>query len=88
MNPLPCIVVLYNPAIDMCIWQKQTDNTIEKTKGGKGKGFFVKVPLSQVFLDDKSNKKLIFLFKSTRTYFELQFLAISKRVHANHSRLG
>jgi len=59
MNPLPCIVVLYNHDKDMCIWQKLTDKTIEKTKGGKGKGFFVKVPLTQVFLDDISNKKLI-----------------------------
>ena len=59
MNSLPCILVLYNPDDDMCIWQKLTAETIERTNGGKGKGFFVKVPLSQVFLDDLSNKKLL-----------------------------
>ena len=47
MNSLPCIVVLYNPDDDMCIWQKLTVETIEKTNDGKGKGFFVKIPLTQ-----------------------------------------
>lgn len=59
MNSLPCIVVLYNLDDDMCIWQKLTADTIERTKGGKGKGFFVKVPLTQVFLDALSNEKLL-----------------------------
>ncbi len=59
MNSLPCIVVLYNPDDDMCIWQKLTPETIEKTNGGTGKGFFVKIPLSQVFLNDLSNEELI-----------------------------
>lgn len=59
MNSLPCILVLYNPDDDMCIWQKLTAETIERTNGGKGKGFFVKVPLAQVFLDDLSNQKLL-----------------------------
>ena len=59
MNSLPCIVVLYNPADNMCIWQKLTTETIERTKKGNGKGFFVKVPLAQVFLDDLSNQKLL-----------------------------
>lgn len=59
MNSLPCIVVLYNPADNMCIWQKLTTETIERTKKGNGKGFFVKVPLTQVFLDDLSNQKLL-----------------------------
>lgn len=58
-NSLPCIVVLYNPEDDMCIWQKLTSETIERTNGGKGKGFFVNVPLTQVFLDDSSNEKLL-----------------------------
>ena len=58
-NSLPCIVVLYNPEDNMCIWQKLTTETIERTNGGKGKGFFVKVPLTQVFLDDSSNEKLL-----------------------------
>lgn len=59
MNSLPCIVVLYNPDDDMCIWQKLTVETIEKTNDGKGKGFFVKIPLTQVFLNDLSNEKLL-----------------------------
>ncbi len=58
-NSLPCIVVLYNPNDNMCIWQKLTAETIERTKAGKGKGFFVKVPLKQVFLDSLSNKELL-----------------------------
>ena len=58
-NTLPCIVVLYNPKDDMCIWQKLTKDTIEKTNNGKGAGFFVKVPLSQIFLDASSNEKLL-----------------------------
>lgn len=58
-NSLPCIVVLYNPDDNMCIWQKLTDKTIERTHGGSGKGFFVKVPLAQIFLNDSSNKKLL-----------------------------
>ncbi len=59
MNSLPCIVVLFNPEDDMCIWQKLTAETIEKTNGGKGKGFFVKVPLTQVFINDLSNEQLL-----------------------------
>ena len=51
--------VLYNPDDDMCIWQKLTKDTIERTNNGKGAGFFVKVPLSQIFLDDSSNEKLL-----------------------------
>lgn len=58
-NSLPCIVVLYNPNDNTCIWQKLTAETIQRTKGGEGTGFFVKVPLSQVFLNDSSNKQLV-----------------------------
>lgn len=58
-NSLPCIVVLYNPEDDMCIWQKLTTETIERTNGGIGKGFFVKVPIKQVFLTEQSNEKLV-----------------------------
>lgn len=57
-NSLPCIVVLYNPHDNLCIWQELTAKTIEKTKGGKGRGFFVKIPLTQVFLNASSNEKL------------------------------
>ena len=56
-NPLPCILVLYNPVDNTCIWQKLTAKTIERTKDGKG--FIVKIPLSQVFLNDLSNNELL-----------------------------
>lgn len=59
MNSLPCIIVLYNPENKLCIWEKLTDETIERTSGGNGKGFFVKVPLNQIFLDDLSTEKLV-----------------------------
>lgn len=58
-NSLPCIIVLYNPTDDMCIWQKLTKETILKTHGGAGKGYFVNIPINQVFLDDKSNDILL-----------------------------
>lgn len=58
-NSLPCIVVLYNPDDNTCIWQKLTAETIERTREGKGKGFFLKVPLTQVFLNGSSNEKLL-----------------------------
>lgn len=54
-NTLSCIVVLYNPKDNMCIWQKLTTDTIKKTCNGIGKGYFVNVPKNQVFLDDASN---------------------------------
>ena len=59
MNSLPCIVVLYNPDDNTCIWQKLTTETIERTKDGEGKGFFVKIPLAQTFLNELSNEKLL-----------------------------
>lgn len=61
MDSLPCIVVLYNKDNNMCIWQKLTYETIERTKDGNGKGFFVKVPLTQLFLNASSNKNLFLL---------------------------
>lgn len=58
-NTLPCIVVLYNPENDVCVWQKLTSETIQKTCGGTGKGYFVNVPKNQVFLDEVSNNILL-----------------------------
>lgn len=58
-NSLPCIIVLYNPEDNRCIWQKLTLETIEKTSGGQGKGFFVKVPIEQSFLNERSNNQLL-----------------------------
>lgn len=59
MNSLPCIVILYNPDDNMCIWQALTTETIKRTKDGSGKGFYVKVPINQSFLDELSNEKLL-----------------------------
>ena len=59
MNSLPCIVILYNPDDNMCIWQELTTETIKRTKDGSGKGFYVKVPINQSFLDELSNEKLL-----------------------------
>lgn len=58
-NPLPCIIVLYNPNDEMCIWQKLTAGTIERTRGGEGDGYYVKVPKKQVFLNRNSNDELL-----------------------------
>ena len=58
-NTLPCIVVLYNPKNDMCIWQKLTAKTIKKTCGGTGKGYYVHVPVNQEFLNEMSNTLLL-----------------------------
>ena len=47
--------IIYNPVDGMCIWQKLTTDTIERTNHGDGKGFFVKIPMTQVFLNEASN---------------------------------
>lgn len=58
MNSLPCIIVLFNPEDNMCVWQELTPKTIEKTKEGEGEGYFVRIPINQVFLDKNSNNRL------------------------------
>ena len=78
-NSLPCILVLYNPNDGMCIWQKLTDETIEKTNAGKGKGFFVKVPLSHIFLNDSSIKKLLSFTNLPEHVTNYNFLLSQKR---------
>lgn len=79
MNSLPCIMVLYNPDDDMCIWQELTDKTIERTKGGDGKGFFVKVPMNQVFLDATSNEKLLAFTNLPEHIVNYNFLLSQKK---------
>lgn len=79
MNSLPCIVVLYNPVDDMCIWQKLTTETLEKTNDGKGKGFFVKVPVNQVFLNALSNEKLLSLSNLPKYISNYNFLLSQKK---------
>lgn len=79
MNSLPCIVVLYNPDDNMCIWQKLTAETIERTNAGKGKGFFVKVPISQVFINDLSNEKLLSFTNLPQHITNYNFLLSQKK---------
>ena len=78
-NSLPCIVVLYNPDDDMCIWQKLTAETIERTNGGTGKGFFVKVPTKQVFLTEQSNEKLVSFSNLPQHITNYNFLLSQKK---------
>lgn len=78
-NSLPCIVVLYNPDDDMCIWQKLTTETIERTSGGTGKGFFVKVPIKQVFLTAQSNEKLVSFTNLPQHITNYNFLLSQKK---------
>lgn len=79
MNTLPCILVLYNPDDDMCIWQKLTDKTIERTNEGKGKGFFVKVPITQVFLNTSSNEILLSFTNLSEHIVNYNFLLSQKK---------
>lgn len=58
-NSLPCIIVLYNPENDICIWQVLTQDTIKRTKEGDGKGYFVEIPINHIFLDSESHSKLL-----------------------------
>ena len=50
-SSLPCIIILYNPETNNCIWQKLTKETMVKTRNG---GYKTEVPFSQVFIDSKS----------------------------------
>jgi len=79
MNSLPCIVVLYNPDDNMCIWQKLTAETIERTNDGQGKSFFVKIPLTQVFLNDLSNEKLLSFTNLPQHIMNYNFLLSQKK---------
>lgn len=77
-NPLPCILVLYNPEDDACIWQELTSKTIERTKGGMGSGFFVKVPITQTFLNGASNERLLSLTNLPKHIINYNFLLSQK----------
>lgn len=77
-NSLPCIIVLYNPVDNSCIWQKLTVDTIKKTNGGEGKGYFVEVPINQKFLDDSSIKMLLEYSKLPEHVVNYNFLLSQK----------
>ena len=76
-NSLPCILVLYNPSNQVCIWQKLTVDTIEKTRTGKG--YFVKVPISQIFLNTKSKEELFSFSKLPEHITNYNFLLSQKK---------
>lgn len=78
MNSLPCIIVLFNPNDNTCIWQELSNKTIEKTKNGNGKGYFVKIPLNQIFLDSSSNEKLLSLTNLPEHIVNYNFLLSQK----------
>lgn len=78
-NTLPCIVVLFNPKDKMCIWEKLTAETIHKTYDGKGRGYFVNVPINQVFLDDESNAKMLTISNLPEHVTNYNFLLSQKR---------
>lgn len=78
-NSLPCIVVLYNPDDGMCVWQKLTTETIERTSGGTGKGFFVKVPIKQVFLTEQSNETIVSFSNLPQHITNYNFLLSQKK---------
>ena len=80
MNSLPCILVLYNPDDNICIWQKLTQETIKKTNNGEGIGYLVRVPMDQVFLDDKSNKKLLSFTNLPEHVINYNFLLSQKKI--------
>ena len=78
MNSLPCIVVLYNPDDESCIWQELSKRTIKKTNGGDGKGYFVEVPLNQTFMDDPSKEKLLSMTNLPEHIVNYNFLLSQK----------
>lgn len=86
-NSLPCIIVLFNPDNEVCIWQKLTKETIERTKNGEGKGFFVRVPISQVFIDTKSQEKLLLFTNLPEHVINYNFL-LSQKTFMNIIKCG
>ena len=78
-NSLPCIVVLYNPDNDICIWQRLTVETVERTNHGKGTGFFVRIPLNQIFLNDSSNEELLSFTNLPEHIINYNFLLSQKK---------
>lgn len=79
MNSLPCIIVLYNPDDDLCVWQRLTAETIERTSDGTGTTFFVKIPLRQTFLNEESNKNLLIFSNLPEHITNYNFLLSQKK---------
>lgn len=77
-NSLPCIIVLYNPENDFCIWEKLTVETIQKAQNGNGSSYVIKVPENQVFLDELSNAKLLDYTNLPRHITNYNFLLSQK----------
>lgn len=78
-NSLPCIIVLYNPEDDLCIWQELTQATIKRTKEGDGKGYFIEIPKNQIFLDIESHSKLLDITNLPEHITNYNFLLSQKK---------
>ncbi|HEL0714274.1 TPA: hypothetical protein TUY03_000695 [Streptococcus equi subsp. zooepidemicus] len=74
---VPCLAIYF--LIHNYEWQKLTDKTIERTKEGRGKGFFVKVPTAQVFLNHSSNEKLLSFTNLPKHVLNYNFLLSQKK---------
>lgn len=76
-NPLPCIIVLFNPTDHTCIWERLTTNTIKRSSTGKG--FLVRVPKEQVFIDAESNEKLLSITNLPQHVINYNYLLSQKK---------
>ena len=77
-NPLPCIIILYNPKNKLCVWQKLTSKTIEKTNRGKGKGYLVRVPVGQLFFNNETNDEFLNISNLPENIINYNFLLSQK----------
>ena len=77
-NSLPCILVLYNPDNELCIWEELSEKTICRTKNGEGKGYYVNVHLKNIFIDNESHEKFLSLSNLPEHIVNYNFLLSQK----------
>lgn len=75
-NSLPCIIVLYNPETNLCIWERLSKDTIKKVKTGKG--YFVKVPTNHIFLDSDTHRNFMKISNLPEHVLNYNFLLSQK----------